>query len=76
MTNEELLREISTLSMEARLQIEKYVALLKKQKKAALKKNLKKPLRDEAFFGIWKDREEMHDSTTWVRNIRKTHWKS
>ncbi|MCM1984759.1 hypothetical protein [Lyngbya confervoides] len=26
------------------------------------------------FFGMWKDREDMKDSTEWVRNLRRTEW--
>lgn len=25
-------------------------------------------------FGMWKDREEMKDSTQWVRKLRETEW--
>ena len=32
-------------------------------------------LKDEPFFGMWKDREEMADSTSWVRNIRNTDYR-
>ncbi len=29
----------------------------------------------EPFVGIWRDRSEMQDSTTWVRQVRKQHWR-
>jgi hypothetical protein len=28
------------------------------------------------FYGIFKDRDDMTDSTTWVRDVRKKHWES
>ena len=31
-------------------------------------------IREEPFVGMWSDREEMADSTTWVRNLRQQHW--
>lgn len=31
-------------------------------------------IRDEPFVGMWSDRKEMADSTTWVRNLRQQHW--
>lgn len=31
---------------------------------------------DSPFRGMWKDREDMKDSTEWVRNIRKSRWAS
>jgi len=73
MTNEDLLREISSLPAEARALIEKYIDSLKKHKPVSVKK--RGSFRDEPAFGIWKDREEMKDSVEWVRNIRKTHWR-
>ena len=33
-------------------------------------------LSDSSFFGIWKDRADMKDSTKWVRKIRKSQWPS
>jgi len=29
-------------------------------------------LNESSFFGIWKDRSEMNDSTDWVKNLRKS----
>jgi hypothetical protein len=33
-------------------------------------------LRDEPFIGMWKNREEMQDSSQWVRNTRQQEWLS
>ena len=30
--------------------------------------------KNHPFFGMWKDREDMKDSTEWVRNLRRTEW--
>lgn len=32
------------------------------------------PLRTDPFIGLWKDREDLADSTQWVRSIRQQHW--
>ena len=29
---------------------------------------------DEPFVGMWKDRQDLEDSTAWVRSIRHQHW--
>lgn len=71
MTNEDLLREIASLPAEAKLQVEKFVEYLQ-HRKAPSKSQL--PLDEEPAFGMWSDREEMLDSTAWVKNIRETHW--
>ena len=26
------------------------------------------------FFGIWRDRPEMQNSTEWIKNLRKKEW--
>ncbi len=31
-------------------------------------------IRDEPFVGMWKDREDMRDSTVWVRELRRQQW--
>ena len=33
-----------------------------------------RPLRTEPFIGMWQDREDMADSTGWVRSIRQQQW--
>jgi hypothetical protein len=30
--------------------------------------------RDEPFVGMWKDREDMEDSSQWVRQLRQQEW--
>lgn len=77
MTNEELLREIASLPSEEKRKIEDYVAYLLKHRNRSPESGAKKrDLRSEAFVGMWADREEMVDSTNWVRKLRKTQWRS
>lgn len=74
MTNEEILREMSTLPIEARRQIERYIDYWKRRNNTDSKTPAKKPLREEEFVGMWADREDMKDSVAWVRKIRQTQW--
>ena len=32
------------------------------------------PLLQEPFIGIWKNRQEMTDSSEWVKQLRKEEW--
>jgi hypothetical protein len=32
--------------------------------------------RDEPFVGMWKDREDMEDSSQWVSQLRQQEWTS
>lgn len=75
MTNEEILREIASLPKEAKRQIEDFIAFLRERYKNLPDKNA--PLADlenEEFVGMWRDRDDMRDSSVWVRNVRETHW--
>lgn len=44
--------------------------------KSSSKKKDDKPLSEYNFVGMWKDREDMKDSTAWVRQQRKTQWRN
>lgn len=75
MTNEDLIKEIASLPDEARRRIENYISYMKGRYENVTKEN--KPslkLEDEEFVGMWADRDDMKDSTAWVRKIRREHW--
>lgn len=75
MTNEEILREINSLPLEAKRQLEDFVSFLRERYKSSPPKNAPtSDLETEAFVGMWRDREDMRDSSAWVRHIRQTHW--
>lgn len=76
MEQERLLRELASLPPERRRQVEKLVLLLKKRyaQSRSKKKAKLSPLRDEKFVGMWKDREDLKDSSAWVRSLRKSEW--
>ncbi len=76
MTNEELLKEYSSLPAEARLKIEQFIAKIREQYTSRSDKPKQKlrPLEEEPFFGMWADREDMADAVEWVRKIRREHW--
>jgi len=76
MTNEEILREISSLPLEAQRQIEDFIVFLRQRYQSfSPTKTVPPPdLKTEGFVGMWRDREDMRDSTAWVRNVREKHW--
>ena len=75
MTNEEILREINSLPPEAQRQIEDFISFLRERYKGVQPKSAPtSDLEAEAFVGMWRDREDMRDSSAWVRNVRQTHW--
>jgi hypothetical protein len=73
MTNEELLREFVALPPEGRRVVTDLIAFLR-QRYAAPPATTTTDLSDEDFIGMWSDREEMKDSSAWVRDLRETEW--
>lgn len=71
-TIEEKLRK---LPPDAQEQVKDYIEFisLKHSKKTPDKSSAIK-LSSSTFFGIWKDRSDMNDSTDWVKNLRKAQW--
>lgn len=76
MTNEEMLHEINALPLEAQRQIEDLIAVLRRRYESSPSTTIvvTDPLANEEFVGMWRDRNDMVDSTRWVRTIRQSHW--
>ena len=76
MRNEEILREINSLPVEAQRQIADFVAFLRQRYESSpsVETAVASDLTTEEFVGMWRDREDMQDSTAWVRNVRQFHW--
>jgi hypothetical protein len=75
MTSEEILREIKSLPLEAQRQIEDFIVFLRERyKNSSPGDSPASDLKTEAFVGMWRDREDLRDSSAWVRSTRETHW--
>jgi len=68
--------DIATLPPEAQRQVFDFVSFLKNRykKNRPVKKEVRDKIASEPFIGIWEDREEMKDSSQWVRNTRAAEW--
>lgn len=76
LTPDEILREIRSLPLEAQREVEDLVASLY-QRYGGRQPGAQpagSELRAEGFIGMWQDRDEMRDSTAWVRNVRESEW--
>lgn len=73
---ETLLKDFSVLPPVAPKQVEDFVAFLRLRNNGRAVPRRLKPsdISKESFVGMWEGREDMQDSTTWVRDIRHTHW--
>jgi hypothetical protein len=72
MTQEEILRELASLPPEGQRQVADFIALLRER--YARSQSPEPITSDDTFIGMWRDREDMQDSSTWVRNLRENEW--
>lgn len=75
MTNEELLREFIALPPEGKRVVADLIAFLRQRYGSAPSAASTLPdLGTESFIGMWRDHDDMQDSTAWVRDVRKKEW--
>ncbi|MEW6130112.1 MAG: DUF2281 domain-containing protein [Acidobacteriota bacterium] len=77
MSQEEFLREFNALPPEDKRLVADFIAFLQSRykKPKPKKKSKRSDIKKEAFIGMWHDRDDMKDSSTWVRNLREREWK-
>ncbi len=73
MEQEKIFDDISNLPPEAQRQVVDFIAFLRtRYKRSDAEKQTKRiNLINEPFIGIWKDREDMNNSSKWLRNVRE-----
>jgi AbrB family looped-hinge helix DNA binding protein len=50
------------------------VRIRRAESKGRRAKPKRRPLKEEPFVGMWQDREDMADSSEWVRRTRQREW--
>ncbi|MBF0544780.1 MAG: DUF2281 domain-containing protein [Candidatus Riflebacteria bacterium] len=77
MDPESILKQIQLLPPEAQQEVADFVAFLRTKFGEIYppKKGKKKSVLDCKCIGMWKDREDMKDSSSWVRKLREKEWK-
>ncbi|MEO6909102.1 MAG: hypothetical protein ABI210_14555 [Abditibacteriaceae bacterium] len=75
MTQQNLLDEFSSLPIDAQRQVKDFVLFLRQkyQTETPIRSN-DTEIRDDKFIGMWSDREDLADSTEWVRSLREKEW--
>lgn len=68
---ESLIQIIQSLSVEERTLLETKLRL-----PHSANLNNQQNWREDPFIGLWKDREDMQDSSQWVRTTRQREWLS
>ena len=75
MGNEGFYNKFESLPIEAQKQVLAFVDFLKKRYETKLKRTTKrKSIRDNKFVGMWESREDLKDSSSWIKNLRKKEW--
>jgi hypothetical protein len=76
MNQEELLRELKSLPPDALREVLDFIAFLRMRYKLPCRTDMarKSKLSEESFVGIWHDRQDMADSSDWVRKTREREW--
>jgi uncharacterized protein YfbU (UPF0304 family) len=74
MTNEEIIREFSSLPSEARREVIDFISFLKSRYRKNDKTKSVLELSNEKFVGMWEDREDLQDSSRFVRDLRRSEW--
>jgi hypothetical protein len=75
MTQEEMLRELKLLPPEGQRQVADFISLLRERyARSQSPEPVTSDLAQDSFVGMWRDREDMENSSAWVRNLREREW--
>jgi len=74
MVKKELIKQLEKLPPEAQQEAADFVDFLSKKYLQKDNTSSQKSILDSPFRGMWKNREDLKDSTQWVRNIRKSRF--
>lgn len=72
---EELWRQFDALPFNAKQEVVDFIAFLTQRYKNHINTN-RPSLKEEGFVGIWQDREDMEDSSSWVQELRTKEWRA
>ncbi len=73
MRQEDILDQFTALPPEAQRQVIDFMDFLK-TRYTTLDEEKKSDNSDEPFIGMWRNREDMRDSSIWVRRTRNNEW--
>ncbi len=71
---EKLWQDFSALPTDAQQQVADLITFLRSYLNTASVERRQGDVRQEAFFGIWQGREDLNDSSAWVRDLRQREW--
>ncbi len=78
MEYQDIWQQFTTLPPDAQALVADFITFLKQRYNQSQSPGQpkQKDLRSDPFIGLWQDREDMQDSTQWVRTTRASEWRS
>jgi hypothetical protein len=73
---DEVFSDYTSLPAEAQKQAADFIAFLRQRYGVPKPKKQAIDFERDPFIGMWRDREDMEDSATWVRQTRENEWGS
>ena len=76
METERIIVDITNLPPQAQRQVADFIDFIRTRYQTPDTQPSKQTnLANEPFIGIWKDRQDMQDSSAWIRERRKSEWR-
>ena len=78
MNMQAILHDIETLPPDRQEEVADFIAFLKTRLgiQEGQSRDASTGKHSDSFFGMWADREEMKDSSSWVRKLRTEEWRA
>ena len=74
MKEESIWREYTALPPELQKQVADFITFLKTRQTPTSKAAKRTRLAREPFIGMWRNREDLRESSSWLRNIHQLEW--
>lgn len=77
MNTQNVMEGFSSLPPDAQKQVADFIEFLKVRYQTGnmhRKQTTRTPLAQEAFIGLWGERQDMQNSAQWVRDLRRKEW--
>ena len=76
MKAQKIWRDFDTLPPELQQQVVDFISFLRTRytSSSVTKTTKRTKLANEPFIGMWRTREDLRDSTAWMRRIREREW--
>ncbi len=76
MESQDIWQQFTTLTPSDQQEVADFIAFLKQRgrKPQSPEQPNQQDLRSEPFLGLWQDREDLQESTQWVRATRSKEW--